>query len=168
MPPAADATGLKVADEVWIVTALLHREQPWRPGFRPSEILTRAAQENLTGDFRPGVNVHISLHCIANRAPNPGRYRMLYTLPNGERRLFRRGDDYHPGREGGKIRPEKEDIPRRFHPLVDWYEQEYSPAAPHGPSLRGALKPRPARPVTDWARAQEVVEQAVAREFIAE
>src|ERR1017187_10024598 len=104
--PKASATGveIKVADEVFIATALLHKENPDREDFSISEIVTRAAKENLFGELRPGVRVHASLHCVANRAPNPGRYRMLYATGDHTRRLLRSSDNVHPERTG-KIWP---------------------------------------------------------------
>ena len=120
---------IKVADEVWIVTALLHREQPYRQSFRVSEIVRRADQERLNGERRPGVQVHASLHCVANKAPNPATYRMLYATPDGGRRLFRQGDDSHPARNG-KIVPERNDVPDAYRHLLDWYEREYSQQVP--------------------------------------
>jgi hypothetical protein len=69
--------GLKVADEVWVATALLHREHPDRADFTVAEIVERARQEGLTPKLRPGVYPHANLHCVANRPPNPGRYLML-------------------------------------------------------------------------------------------
>ena len=39
---------LKVADEVWLATALLHREHPDRADFTVAEIVERARQEGLT------------------------------------------------------------------------------------------------------------------------
>ena len=63
---------LKVADEVWLATALLHREHPERPDFTVAEIVERARQEGLTRELRPGVYLHVNLHCVANRPPNPG------------------------------------------------------------------------------------------------
>ena len=68
----------KVADEVWIAVALLHRENPKREDFTITEIVERARREKITGDLRPGVQVHVYLHCVADRLPNPGCYRMLY------------------------------------------------------------------------------------------
>ena len=47
--------GIKVADEVWIATALLHREQPKRPDFNVQEIVDRARQERIHPELRPGV-----------------------------------------------------------------------------------------------------------------
>src|SRR5215470_9351001 len=93
---------LKVADEVWIATALLHRERAGQNDFMIEEILDRAARESGKDPLRPGVYVHIVQHCVANRPPNPGRYRMLVETAPGRRRLFRNGDSYHSGREGGK------------------------------------------------------------------
>jgi hypothetical protein len=112
---------LKVADEVWIMTALLHREHPGRADFTIDEIMDRAKREDLTGKLRPGLYAHIVQHCVANRAPNSGRYRMLFETAPGRRRLFRSGDNYHPAREGAKVAPAKEDIPSEYSELLDWY-----------------------------------------------
>jgi hypothetical protein len=119
--PAATATHLKVADEVWIATALLHREHPDRPDFTLDEIVDRAKAEGLTAELRRGVYVHAVQHCVANRPPNPGRYRMLYETGPGRRRLFRLGDPYHPDRNGGKTTPEPGDLPPSYGYLLSWY-----------------------------------------------
>jgi hypothetical protein len=115
------ATSLKVADEVWIATALLHREHPKRSDFSVDEIRRRAARESGSQELRPGVYVHIVQHCVANRPPNRGRYRMLLETSPGRRRLFRTGDAYDPAREGAKIVPAREDIPAEYTSLLDWY-----------------------------------------------
>jgi len=115
---------LKVANEVWITTALLHREHPDRPDFLIEDIVKRAKKEEFGKSLRPGFYVHVVQHCVANRPPNPGRYRVLYeTAPGGRRRLFRKGDTYHPAREGTKVTPEKEDLPERYRSLIDWYRE---------------------------------------------
>lgn len=114
---------VKVADEVWIVTALLHREQPAKPDFSIEEIVERARREAISTSLRPGVYVHIVQHCVANRSPNPGRYRMLFESSEGRRRLFRKGDAYHPAREGAKITPEPEATPNIYKGLLAWYEE---------------------------------------------
>lgn len=116
----ASKTQLRVADEVWIATALLHREHPKRNDFAIEEILERASEE-ARKPLRPGVYVHIVQHCVANRPPSPGRYRMLYETIAGRRRLFRSGDNYDPAREGAKIIPERDEIPPRYAALLDWY-----------------------------------------------
>jgi hypothetical protein len=120
---------VKVADEVWIAAALLHREQPAQPDFTVEEIVERAMREGIGGPIRPGVYVHAVQHCVANRPPNPGRYRMLLETMNGRRRLFRKGDAYHPAREGAKITPNMEDIPSAYHGLLAWYRDWCSAAA---------------------------------------
>ncbi|MBI1940155.1 MAG: hypothetical protein HYS33_01455 [Acidobacteria bacterium] len=112
---------LKVADEVWIAAALLHREQPSRADFAVEEIVERAEKEGLAGSLRPGVYVHVIQHCVANRPPNPGRYRMLFETSLGRRRLFRKGDAYHPAREGAKITPNPQDMPESHRDLLGWY-----------------------------------------------
>jgi hypothetical protein len=113
---------IKVADEVWIATALLHRENPAIVDFTLAEIVKRAAKEEIIDRRRPGVYVHVVQHSVANRPPNPGPYRMLYETRPGYRRLYRDGDDYHPGRDSGKIVPEPDEIPIRYGDLLKWYE----------------------------------------------
>jgi len=116
---------LLVADEAWIATAILHRENPDREDFSVQEIVDRAVAENITGRLRPGVEVHVRFHCVANRAPKPARLRMLYDTGEG-RRLYREGDACHAGRTG-KIAPEPNDIPEEYRFLLDWYRREYAP-----------------------------------------
>ena len=123
------AIDLKVADELFLAIALLHREKPERQDFTISEIVERAARENLYGELRPGLRVHASLHCVANRAPNPGRYRMLYATGDRTRRLLEAGDEVHP-RRTGKIWPEPEDVPPQYRELIDCAKLRYGKGSP--------------------------------------
>ena len=132
---------IRVADEVWIATALLHREHPGTDDFSLKEIETRLMREAVT-DRRPGVYPHLSVHCVANRPPDRGRYRMLFETAPSRRRLFRPGDPYHPKREGGKIAPDRGEIPAKYHPLLDWYEREWAPAPSMDPLLALASRHR--------------------------
>jgi hypothetical protein len=116
----ASGIGIKVADEVWIATALLQRKYP-NADFAIEEIMQRATEEAGKEPLRPGVYVHVVQHCVANRPPNPGRYRMLFETAPGRRRLFRSGDNYDAAREGAKIVPAREDIPTEYAALLDWY-----------------------------------------------
>jgi hypothetical protein len=86
---------LKVADEVWVACALLHRESPEAKDFSIEEIVRRAQQESPAESLRPGVYVHVVQHCVGNRPPSPGRYRMLFETGPGRRRLFRQGDPWN-------------------------------------------------------------------------
>lgn len=113
---------IKVADEVWIATALLHREHPNQPDFEIDDIVQRAAREAGSQPLRPGVYVHVVQHCVANRPPNPGRYRILYETAPGRRRLFRTGDTYDLAREGAKTIPSREDLPSEYADLLNWYQ----------------------------------------------
>jgi hypothetical protein len=113
---------LKVADEVWIATARLHQQTPEKLDFTVEEIVERVKREGLVKPLRAGVYVHVVQHCVANRSPKPGRYRMLFETAPGRRRLFRKGDSYHPEREGGKIVPQREDLPAEYTDLLIWYE----------------------------------------------
>ena len=115
-------TTIRVADEVWIATALLHQERPHDLDFAIEEIVSRVADLALSSSLRPGVYVHVVQHCVANRPPNPGRYRTLFESAPGRRRLFRKGDTYHHDREGGKITPDPEHLPKNFGGLLNWYQ----------------------------------------------
>ncbi len=136
-PPTTKAT-VKVADEVWIATALLHRKQPNQPDFAVKEIVDRAQREGIEHPLRPGVYVHVVQHCVANRPPNPGRYRMLFQTAEGRRRLFRKGDIYHPAREGAKITPAPADLPPAYSHLLAWY-REWSVASAQSSQDRDPL-----------------------------
>jgi bifunctional DNA-binding transcriptional regulator/antitoxin component of YhaV-PrlF toxin-antitoxin module len=93
--------------------------------FSGQEILEKAAREKLVDGFRPGFQVHVSKHCVANKSPNPGRYRMLFETSRGRRRLFRNGDMFHPDREGGRIKPNPSDVPAEYRGALRWYEKFY-------------------------------------------
>ena len=134
--------GVRVADEVWIAVALLHRERPRAVDFSLKEIEARLVQERIAGEKRPGVYPHLSVHCVANRPPDKGRYRMLFETAPARRRLFRPGDPYHPKREGGKILPERSAIPSRYHELLDWYERTWAPPSTTDPLIALAQRHR--------------------------
>ena len=125
MSRARTRHALKVADEIWIATALLHRDHPERSDFSIREIIDRVARENLTTAVRGSVHVHITQHCVANRPPNPAGYRILLETSYGRRRLYRPGDPYHPDRRG-RVIPERQHLPARYLPLLDWYESNYT------------------------------------------
>lgn len=114
---------IKVTDEVWIATALLHKEHPRQSDFSVQDIVKRAEVEHLTESLRPGVYTHVQMHCVANRPPEPNRYRMLYETAPGRRRLFRPGDPYDARREGSKSVPSEANIPEKYHPLLRWYAE---------------------------------------------
>jgi bifunctional DNA-binding transcriptional regulator/antitoxin component of YhaV-PrlF toxin-antitoxin module len=115
-----------IADSVWLATALLHRENSNATDFSVQEIIKKASDANLVQGFRPGLPVHASKHCVANKPPNPGRYRILVETTRGRRRLFKKGDPFHPDRQDGKIRPDPGDLPPEYQPLLEWYDEVYS------------------------------------------
>jgi len=116
---------VKVADEVWIAMALLHREQPDREDFTVKEIISRAKSEKITDELRKGVSPHAYQHCVANLPPNSDQYRMLYATGENTRRLYREGDATYPKRRG-KITPEPQAVPAHYQYLLDWYRNEYA------------------------------------------
>jgi hypothetical protein len=119
---------LKIADEVWVATAHLHREQPARRGFSGAEILRKVGQLHLGRTTRSGVNAHIYLHCVANLKPNPARLRLLFRNEDGSLRLFRPGDPYHPERKSGRTTPDPGSLPPEYAEILDWYRAEYARA----------------------------------------
>lgn len=124
---------VRVADEVWIAAATLHRSHPQAPDFSIAEVMAQAESANLTGKpLRPGVKTHVYSHCVANRPPNSGCYRMLVETASGRRRLYRSGDPCHPKRASGKSAPKRHEIPAACRELVDWYENEFAAGAPSG------------------------------------
>jgi hypothetical protein len=50
---------------------------------------------------------------------------MLYETRPGHRRLFRRGDDFHPKRDGAKVTPDPADLPDSYHRLLTWYQERF-------------------------------------------
>jgi hypothetical protein len=120
-------TDVSCAVEVFLATALLHQEQPSRQDFTIQEIARRAARENITGEMRQGVSVHASQHCVANKAPNPAKHKMLFATDKHNRRLLLPGDEVHPERTG-KIFPEPSELPAQYLPLLDWAKSRYETA----------------------------------------
>ena len=116
---------LKVADELFIVLALLHREQPDRGAFEIREILSRARHEGL-GEDRPdqrSLKLHAYQHAAANMPPGRGgRYRMVFRQRDNRIRLLSPSDYVHPDRHQ-KFYPAYEEIPAKYHELLDWAKQ---------------------------------------------
>lgn len=133
MTMLVEETGARfvAADRVWIATALLHIESPGETDFSEARIVERGRREGLvekTTTFR----AHVNSHCVANRAPNPGKHRILLETGNGRRRLYRQGDPSRPGRTG-RIAPDPEEIPGKYRYLLDWYTK-WSGGSASGPS----------------------------------
>jgi hypothetical protein len=120
----AIAIQVLVADEAWIALASLHRKHPKRQSFSAAEIMESAKREKAHPESRAGLQPHIYLHNVANLRPNSASYRMFYKVGAGYR-LFRPDDDIHTDRKG-KVAPHREELPKQYHPLLDWYEKEYS------------------------------------------
>ena len=135
--PIGSTKDIRIADGVWIATALLHREYPERPDFAESEIQARFLSEGLPrGQHSNSLPAHVHSHCVANFARSRkrsdpsklqgGAYRILYETRSGFRRLFRPGDNVHPDRiqprRESKSTPRREEIPAEYSGLLDWYE----------------------------------------------
>jgi hypothetical protein len=113
---------LTIANEIWIAAALLQYEG--RADFSVREVVDRILHEPLD-EYRPGLQVHASNHCVASKAPNPAAHRFLHETGRGRRRLYRTGDEFHPNRRKGRTHPSAEELPEKYRYLVTWYESQY-------------------------------------------
>jgi len=134
---AETETRFLAADRVWIATALLHKENPERDDFSESEIVARGRREGFVEEKSNVFAVHVNQHCVSNRHPKPGNHRMLVETEKGRRRLYREGDVAWPGRTG-KVTPRRDQIPAKYHALLDWY-QKWARRSDSG----GVLSPMP-------------------------
>jgi hypothetical protein len=118
---------VKVADELFLVVALLHREHPDQRSFTLAEILERAKEEGL-GEERPdqkSLRLHAYEHAAANVPPGKGgKYRMVFRERDNRIRLLASSDYVHPDRHQ-KFYPELDDIPERYHEVVEWAKRRY-------------------------------------------
>ncbi|MBI1333316.1 MAG: hypothetical protein GC165_10605 [Armatimonadetes bacterium] len=115
---------LRIADEVFLVVATLHHENPAVLDFSNSEILEKAQEMKLSGAIRAGFMTHVSSHCVANKKPSPDNEQMLFATGHGRRRLLQKTDVVHPMRNG-RIFPNLADIDPEFFELVEWAKQRY-------------------------------------------
>jgi hypothetical protein len=127
MATVSTPVDVSCAVEVFVATALLHIENPGRSEFTIQRIIRRAEAENITGEMRSGVGVHATLHCVANKAPNPGKHKMLFATGKHTRRLLLPGDEVHQDRTG-KVFPDAGEIPEKYLPLLKWAKQHYEDA----------------------------------------
>ena len=117
--------GLKVADELFLIVALLHRELPNRDAFTIGEVLKRAATEGLgagRADQR-SLKLHAYQHAAANEPPGKGgKYRLVYRESDNRIRLLTASDYVHPDRHQ-KFYPEPDEVPEKYHELLEWAKQ---------------------------------------------
>jgi hypothetical protein len=113
---------MTIANEIWVAAALLQREG--RQDFSVRELVERILREQLD-EYRPGLQVHASNHCVASKAPNPATHRFLHETARGRRRLYRSSDPFHANRRSGKTHPSAEELPEQYRDLVAWYENDY-------------------------------------------
>ncbi len=99
---------MKIHVEVYLAAHALAQHQD---SFTSADL--RREIERRFGDTRPGVQTHISAHCVANAPKNigtPSNY--LLRLPNGRIRLFDPARDIpHPSRRDARTIPDPRDLP---------------------------------------------------------
>jgi len=137
---------VKVADELYLIVALLHRENPSKEAFTIGEIAERAAREGL-GEARPdqkSLRQHAYEHAAANMPPGKrgGRYRMVFRQEDNRVRLLRPTDYVHPERHQ-KFYPDPNEVPVMYHDLLEWAKNRPEPAAAESEQwLRGLYELR--------------------------
>jgi hypothetical protein len=120
---------MSAADLVWVATATLARESPERGGFSHDEIRRKVYELEPGHGFEDStIRTHITTHCVADKKPDPGKHRKLHLNPDSSYRLYRPGDPYHPGRKDGKLLPDPNRIPVKYHDLLAWYRTCNTPA----------------------------------------
>lgn len=125
--------GLKVADAVWIATALLHDSHPEAAGFSPSAIREEVLRRHFTDKDQKTIYQHIVQHLVATKPKDPNSRKMLTEIENGLRRLYIPGDPFHPSKQNGRSVPKAEDLPRNLLKWLAWYEtwsRNHSPKRP--------------------------------------
>lgn len=120
---------MKVAVAIWLSTAQLHRAHPEAADFSVREIVEQALQMFPEMGYRPGLQAHVSAHCVATKRPDPAHFCMLTETGRGRRRLFRHGDPCHPLRAGGSTHPKSEDVPAPWLELLQWYQDASVPVS---------------------------------------
>jgi len=105
----------KIHIEVFVASRLLARRQ----GTFTAEEL-RQEIERLFGDTRPGVNTHISAHCVANAPRNaPTVYNYLWRLDQGPSRVFDASRDRsHLSQLDAACFPRQKDVPLAYRHVV--------------------------------------------------
>ena len=114
--------GLKVADAVWVGTALL-QEKHEDAVFSTEDIVLSVQRHRLTKGTFKSIWQHVNQHCVANRPPQPNRICMLTATGKGYRKLFRPGDKVNEGRKGAPTHPEWAVLPKQYQYLRNWYEE---------------------------------------------
>lgn len=119
------ASELRLADRIWLAVAMLQRVFPDR-AFSRAEIREELERSGLSKETNPAsVNAHLKQHLVANVPASTGKYTMLFETRVGFLRLYRPGDPIDPqrrSRRGAKSMPKREEVPSRYHDLLDWYE----------------------------------------------
>ncbi|WP_433983495.1 hypothetical protein RBB78_20390 [Tunturiibacter empetritectus] len=134
MSTAYTKSHVKVADELFLIVALLHQEQPEQKAFTVGQILERAAKEGL-GSAAGSLRAHASQHAAANVDPDSrgGKYRMVFRERDNRIRLLAPSDYVHPDRHQ-KFYPDLDDIPEKYHALVEWARRRHEKT--EGPPAR--------------------------------
>ena len=106
---------MKIHVEVFLTAQILAQNQD---SFTPEEL--RKEIERRFGDTRPGIQTHISAHCVANAPKNTAVVsNYLWRLTDGRLRPFDPAKDQpHPSREDSRTSPDPRDVPAEYERLL--------------------------------------------------
>lgn len=122
--PPAEPVSTAVA--VWIAAATMHKEHGMNAVFSARDLVSKVKEQNLCNVSHGSIQTHVSSHCVANvSTTHKNDHRKIYRVAPGIYRLYKRGEYYHPTREGFKIAPLPFQIPSEYRDLRRWYDEEY-------------------------------------------
>ena len=158
---------VKVADAVWVATAMLHESEGIHKSFSKGRISDKVIKEIDSSKNAGSIEHNISVHCLANRPARPMKdnHCKMYRESRGRYRLYRSGeDDRDPSRRGCHVEPDRERLPPEHRKWIEWYHRVYcakkAPSAPDGPDPAGARAGRAAAGLPGGARANGQGEHA--------
>jgi len=114
-----------IVNEIWIAMVVLaHQANDIRFSVKNKDLYYKVVE--LFNDKRPGVNIHINQHVVAQKRLNTGYNKCFLTEDQkGARRLFLPGDTIHDSRNSKpQFNPDSEDLPEKYLYLLDWYIAE--------------------------------------------
>ncbi len=117
---------LRIATAVWIAVATLQQKDGMSRVFTNKEIIWQISEQKLCSASLKTLYYNISWVCVANIPGSSKSHRKLYRTSLGMYRLYKRGEPYHPSREGCRIAPLPYELPSEYKDLRRWYDDQCS------------------------------------------
>ena len=130
---------VKVADAIWVSTAMLHASEGIHESFSRGRICDQVVKEIDSSKNAGSIMHNISVHCLANRPAKSksDNHCKLYRESRGRYRLYRSGeDDRDPSRRGCHVEPDRERLPPEHRKWIEWYHRVYCAKKAPPPATR--------------------------------